>query len=85
MAKIDKLIQKAISSPQNIKFDELCILCRRFGFTKESQEGSHIIYRRHTQPKRMISVQSDHGKAKPYQVNQLLDWARENSFLEEDA
>lgn len=85
--KLDKLIQKAITSPQNLRFNELCTLCRHFGMKQRKKKGSHRIYKREEPPKFTVSIQDDDGKAKPYQVNQLLDKVRQHGlydFKEED-
>jgi len=37
------------------------------------KRGSHRIYKREDPPKFSLSIQDDDGKAKPYQVKELLD------------
>ena len=74
MSKIEKLLQKARNSPQNLRFEELRKLCVHFGMELAKSEGSHFIYSRKDDPKFIISIQEDKGgKAKTYQVKQLLD------------
>lgn len=87
MGKIEKLIQKAFNSPQNLRFTELQKLCCYFGMELRNSEGSHFVYRRKKPPIFTISIQDDNGKAKEYQVNQLLDKVREFNlydFKEDD-
>lgn len=73
LSKLDKLIQEAITSPQNLTFNQLCTLCHHFGMRLRKKRGSHRIYKREDPPKFSLSIQDDDGKAKPYQVKELLD------------
>ena len=82
LAKIDKLIQQAITSPQNLTFNQLCTLCLHFGMKLRKKRGSHRIYKREYPPKFTISIQDDDGKAKPYQVKQLLDKVKEHGLYD---
>ena len=82
MGRTEKLIKKAINSPQNIRFEELCKLCELFGMKQRSPSSSHVMYT-HSLRDRPLSIQSVNGKAKPYQVKQLLSWAEEMGFLKE--
>ena len=87
LTKIDKIIQQAITSPQNLTFNQLCTLCSHFGMKQRKKRGSHRIYKREDPPKFSLSIQDDDGKAKPYQVKQLLDKVKEHGlyeFMEED-
>jgi predicted RNA binding protein YcfA (HicA-like mRNA interferase family) len=84
--RILKLYEKAKNSPNNIYFKELCRLAEKAGFQQRKQQSgtSHRIY---THPKlrkeKPLSFQSDGGKAKPYQVRQLLDLIDAYGLLEE--
>jgi len=67
----DDLLQKARSSPQSLRFSEVCRLAECYGFRKARQSGSHAIYKR---PGifSLMNFQNDKGMAKQYQVEQLL-------------
>ena len=67
-----KLLQKALSSPANLHFDEACALARAFGFHLSRVSGSHHIFARQG-VRELVNLQQVGGKAKPYQVKQLLD------------
>jgi predicted RNA binding protein YcfA (HicA-like mRNA interferase family) len=76
MKEFEKLLQQAKDSPNNLRFGDLCKLAELFGFIKSRQRGSHILYS-HPQitdvRQSVISFQEgSSGKAKPYQVKQLL-------------
>lgn len=72
--KPSKLLQKALSSPANLRFDEACALARAFGFHLSRVSGSHYIFA-HPGARELVNLQEVRGKAKPYQVKQLLSLA----------
>ena len=69
-----KLLQKALSSPVNLRFKEACALARSFGFHLSRVSGSHHIFAR-PGVRELVNLQDVGDKAKPYQVKQLLDLA----------
>ena len=66
-----KLLQKALSSPANLRFEDVCALARAFGFQLSRVSGSHHIFV-HQNVRELVNLQEVHGKAKPYQFKQLL-------------
>lgn len=77
---IDKLIQKAERSPENVTFRELCRLCKHFGMKPRKGTGSHRVFKRTKPPAFSLSIQDDGGKAKPYQVRELLRLAEQHGL-----
>ena len=67
-----KLLRKALSSPANLRFEEICSLAKALGFHLSRVNGSHHIFM-HPAVRELLNVQDVDGKAKPYQVRQLLD------------
>jgi predicted RNA binding protein YcfA (HicA-like mRNA interferase family) len=65
------LLKKALSSPANLRFEEACALARAFGFRLSRVSGSHHIFA-HQNVRELVNLQEVEGKAKPYQVKQLL-------------
>jgi predicted RNA binding protein YcfA (HicA-like mRNA interferase family) len=65
------LLQKALSSPSNIRFEEAYALERAFGFHLSRVSGSHHIFA-HPNVRELVNLQEVKGKAKPYQAKQLL-------------
>jgi predicted RNA binding protein YcfA (HicA-like mRNA interferase family) len=65
------LLKKALSSPANLRFEEACALARAFGFRLSRVSGSHHIFT-HENVRELVNLQEVEGKAKPYQVKQLL-------------
>ena len=68
----DKLLRKALSSPANLRFEESCALAKALGFRLSRINGSHHIFI-HPAVRELLNLQDVAGKAKPYQVRQLLD------------
>lgn len=66
-----KLLKKALSSPANLRFEEACALARAFGFHLSRVSGSHHIFAHQSIPE-LLNLQEVSGKAKPYQIKQLL-------------
>ena len=72
MVKKQKLLEKMINSPKNIRFEELVLLLEAFGFIHDRVRGSHHIFVRDDIIE-ILSIQSSkNGKAKPYQIRQFI-------------
>jgi hypothetical protein len=68
----EKLLSKAKNNPAGLRFTELQRLCEAMGMTLDRVNGSHFIYR-HNNPFFIMPIQKFRdGKAKHYQVTQLL-------------
>jgi predicted RNA binding protein YcfA (HicA-like mRNA interferase family) len=72
MGDYEKLLQKARDSNKNFSFNDLCKLAELAGFEFVRPNGSHKMYRHNSISQRM-NFQNYKGKAKPYQVRQLLN------------
>lgn len=75
MAKCNKLLLKAKNSPHNLKFEEVCALAECYGWNYVGGNGSHRVYINAilgNSVGSMMNFQSRKGKAKAYQVRQLL-------------
>ena len=72
MAKIEENLEQMKRNPEDIRFSDLCKICD-FYFGEARQQGSsHRIYRTPWQGNPRINIQSHKGKAKAYQVKQVL-------------
>jgi hypothetical protein len=72
MAKIDEIIVRMTQNPKNIRFNELCKVCDYFFGEPRQSSGSHQVYKTPWQGDPRINIQNDKGKAKSYQVKQVL-------------
>lgn len=72
MDKIKKLIKSMEENPNNIRFADICKVCD-FHFGKARQQsGSHRVYKTPWQGDPRVNIQNSNGKAKVYQVKQVL-------------
>ena len=72
MAKVEKILKHAKDCPTNVKFADLCALCEHY-FGKPRQSGSsHKIYKTPWPGDPRVNIQNSKGKAKVYQVKQVL-------------
>ena len=74
MARIQKLLEKALRSPHGLRFKESKKLAQAFGFRLDRVSGSHPIFNRAGIPQ-LVNLQDCGGMAKAYQVRQLLKLA----------
>ena len=72
MGAIEKILEKMRSEPANVRFADLQRVCESF-FGKPRQSGSsHTVYKTPWPGNPRVNIQNDKGKAKPYQVRQVL-------------
>lgn len=72
MGNIEDVITHMRQNPRDVRFNDLCRVCDRY-FGKPRQGGSsHRIYKTPWQGDPRINIQNHKGKAKAYQVKQVL-------------
>ena len=72
MAKINDIVIGMKRNPNNVRFVDLCKVCENY-FGKPRNRGSrHKIYKTPWQGDPRINIQNNKGKAKAYQVKQVL-------------
>jgi len=72
MVKIDDILSQMKQNPKNVRFSDLCKVCEKYFGEPRSKAGSHRIYKTQWQGDPRINIQNDKGKAKAYQVKQVL-------------
>ena len=82
MATVEDMISEMQRNPKGVRFADLCRVCEKY-FGQPRQKGtSHRIYRTPWQGDPRVNIQDDKGKAKAYQVRQVLKaierWENEN-------
>ncbi len=71
-AKFEDILLKMKQNPKGIRYNDLCKVCD-FYFGKARQtSSSHRIYKMPWQGDPRINIQNHKGKAKAYQVKQVL-------------
>ena len=72
MANVDDILTKMRANPNGIRFNDLCKVCDTY-FGESRQSGSsHRVYKTPWRGDPRVNVQNAKGKAKPYQVRQVL-------------
>lgn len=69
---MDKLLAEMKQNPKGIRFAELCRVCDYFFGAARQSGSSHRVYKTPWQGDPRVNIQNDHGKAKAYQVRQVL-------------
>jgi hypothetical protein len=72
MPKIDEIISRMKQNPKGISFSDLCKVCDYFFGEPRKSASIHRVYKTpwHGDPR--INIQNKKGKAKSYQVKQVL-------------
>ena len=72
MGATEKILEQMRSEPANVRFADLQRVCESL-FGKPRQSGSsHAVYKTPWPGNPRVNIQNDKGKAKPYQVRQVL-------------
>lgn len=72
MTAVDKILEQMRTHPANVRFADLQRVCVSY-FGKPRQHGtSHAIYKTPWPGNPRVNIQNDKGKAKAYQVRQVL-------------
>ena len=82
MARVPETLAGMRANPQNVRFADLCRVCDQVFGPPRQRGTSHRVYRTPWSGDPRVNVQNDKGKAKTYQVRQVLraiDRLREDS------
>lgn len=72
MSNTEKLLEQMRREPANVRFNDLKKLCEIY-FGKPRQAGSsHAVFKTPSPGDPRVNIQNSKGKAKPYQVRQVL-------------
>lgn len=72
MADIDDILTKMRQKPKGVRFNDLSKVCEHFFGTPRQSGSSHKVFRTPWQGDPRVNIQNSKGKAKPYQVRQVL-------------
>lgn len=72
MASISKLVAQLRQNPQNVRFADLVKVCDHYFGEPRQQGSSHCVYKTPWAGDPRVNIQNKNGKAKPYQVKQIL-------------
>ncbi|MGF3056391.1 toxin HicA [Microbacterium sp. YY-01] len=72
MARVEKILEQMRDSPSSVRFLDLAKVCEHYFGEPRQQGTSHRVYRMPWRGDPRVNIQDSHGKAKPYQVRQVL-------------
>ncbi len=72
MENLDELILSLRQNPKNVRFSDLCKICDHYFGEPRQKKSSHRVYKTPWQGDPRVNIQNDKGKAKAYQVKQVL-------------
>ena len=72
MAKIEDILVRMKMNPSDIRFSDLSKVCIFYFGQARQKDGSHHVYKTPWQGDPRINIQNHKGKAKAYQVRQVL-------------
>lgn len=78
-----KLLQRLLISQKNVKFNDAVACAEAFGFRLDRINGSHHIFV-HDNISELVNLQNVKGKAKSYQIKQLLQLVEKYNLQIED-
>jgi hypothetical protein len=85
MASIDDIVVRMRDSPQDIRFSELEKVCNHFFGEPRRRATSHSVYKTPWPGDPRVNIQKDKGgKAKAYQVKQVLQAVDKKREMESD-
>lgn len=59
-------------NPQNVRYDDLHKVCEHYVGQPRTTVGSHAVFKTPWPGDPRVNIQNDKGRAKPYQVRQVL-------------
>jgi hypothetical protein len=72
MTPIDDILAHMKQNPRDVRFSDLCKVCDHFWGEPRQRGSSHRIYKTPWKGDPRINIQNHKGKAKAYQVKQVL-------------
>jgi len=72
MVKVEDILLKMNRNSKDVRFNELCSVCDFYFGKARQKSSSHRIYKTPWRGDPRINIQNDKGKAKAYQVKQVL-------------
>jgi hypothetical protein len=72
MGKTNDIIKQMKQNPKDVRFADLCKICDLYFGQARQKSSSHRIYKTPWQGDPRVNIQNQKGKAKAYQVKQVL-------------
>lgn len=72
MGTIEWIVDAMRRAPANVRFSDARKVCEHYFGQPRQQSSSHVVFKTPWQGDPRVNLQSDKGKAKAYQVRQVL-------------
>ena len=72
MASIDDILAQMKRNPNDVRFADICKVCEDFFGEARQSASTHRIHKTPWKGDPRVNIQNSKGKAKAYQVNQVL-------------
>jgi hypothetical protein len=72
MSGIKVLVERMKNAPANVRYADLCKACDHYFGKARQESSSHRVYKTPWPGDPRVNIQSEKGKAKAYQVRQVL-------------
>ena len=69
---LTKILRQMSENPNGVRFSELRKVCEYYFGKPHKSGGSHCVFKTPWPGDPRVNIQNDKGKAKPYQVRQVL-------------
>jgi hypothetical protein len=69
---VRKIVARMHASPANIDYKDLVKVCEHYFGTPRQRGSSHAVFAKPWEGDPRVNIQSDRGRAKAYQVQQVL-------------
>ena len=84
MPQIEKLLAQFQNNPKNVNFTDLVKVCNHYFGEPRQQGSSHCVYKTPWAGNPRVNIQEKNGKAKVYQVKQVLEAIEKIEEMEND-
>lgn len=72
MSSVEKILAQMQNEPANVRFVDLVKICGAYFGKPRNTGSSHLIFKTPWQGDPRINIQNERGRAKTYQVRQVL-------------
>jgi len=69
---VEKIVKAMRANPQGIAFNDLVTVCVHYFGSPRQSRSSHVVFKTPWPGDPRVNIQNDKGKAKAYQVRQVL-------------
>ena len=72
MASVEAIVRQMQRNPKGVRFADACKVCEHYFGEPRQSSSSHRVYKTSWQGDPRVNIQNSKGKAKAYQVRQVL-------------